>query len=111
MTPLALWSAVGLVALAATACWALLARETGVYVTSGLSYTAWAWLALTGGDVAMLVQGEPTWIRGPVASLQFVALALAVISLVVFVLRLLGAYPSPQRNAAETDDSATNTGA
>ncbi len=109
MTPLSLWAAVALVALLATACWAILARETGVYVTSGLSYTAWAWVAITGGDLAMLnVPGGPHWVRGAAASLQFVALALSVISLVVFSLRLLGAYPSPQENAAETSSSKTS---
>ncbi|MFB6201305.1 MAG: hypothetical protein ABEI98_04770 [Halorhabdus sp.] len=105
MTPLALWAAVALVALVATACWAILARETAVYVTSGLSFTAWAWLALVGGDVAMLSPSGLHWVR-VISSLQFTALALAIISLVVFALRLLGAYPSPQQNAAETTGSA-----
>lgn len=103
MTPLALWAAVAAVALTATACWAILARETGVYITSGLSFTAFSWLAITGGDVALAnVPGGPLWVRESLASLQFVALAFAVISLVVFILRLFGAYPSPQENAAET---------
>jgi hypothetical protein len=105
VTPLALWAAVALVALIATACWAILARETAVYVTSGLSFTAWSWLAITGGDVGMFVAGGREWIR-VLASLQFTALALAIISLVVFSLRLLGAYPTPQQNAAESTDSA-----
>lgn len=108
MTPLALWAAVALVALVATACWAILARETGVYVTSGLSFTAWAWLAIVGGDVAMLTPSGPHWVR-VVSSLQFTCLALAIISLVVFSLRLLGAYPSPDENAAESTGSATTT--
>lgn len=108
MTPLALWSAVALVALVATALWAILARETAVYVTSGLSFTAWSWLAIVGGDVALVSRGgELIWMRETVASLQFVAIALAIISLVVFSLRLFGAYPSPQTNAAETDQSPT----
>jgi hypothetical protein len=108
MTPLALWAAVALVALVATACWAILARETAVYVTSGLSFTAWSWLAIVGGDVAMLTASGPEWIR-IVASLQFTCLALAIISLVVFSLRLLGAYPTPQQNAAESTSSAETT--
>lgn len=107
MTPLALWAAVALVALSTTACWALLARETGVYVTAGLSFTCWGWLAISGGDVAMLTADGIQWVR-VVASLQFTALALSIISLVVFSLRLLGAYPSPQQNAAETTGSATD---
>lgn len=108
MTPLALWAAIALVALSATACWALVARQTAVYVTSGLSFTAYSWLALTGGDTALVMAGGPTWVRQSVASLQYVALALALISLVVFVLRLFGAYPSPTANAAEdTADSDT----
>jgi TRAP-type mannitol/chloroaromatic compound transport system permease small subunit len=106
VTPLALWAAVALVALVATAMWAILARQTGVYVTSGVSYTAWSWLALTGGDTALVNGGDPIWVRETVASLQFVALALAIISLVVFAMRLMGAYPSPQDNAAETEQSA-----
>lgn len=101
MTPLALWAAVALVALVATALWAFLARQTGVYVSSGLSFVAWSWLSLTGGDVALVVNGAPLWVRDTVSSLQFTCLALAVISLVVFSLRLMGAYPSPQENAAE----------
>lgn len=107
MTPLALWAAVALVALVATACWAILARETAVYVSSGLSFTAWAWLAIAGGDVGMWTATGQQWIR-VTASLQFTALALAIISLVVFSLRLLGAYPSPQQNAAESTDSTTS---
>jgi hypothetical protein len=109
VTPLALWAAVALVALVATACWAILARKTAVYVTSGISFTGWSWLAITGGDTALILArtGEPVWIRESVASLQYVALALAIISLVVFSLRLLGAYPTPQENAAETEESAT----
>jgi hypothetical protein len=106
VTPLALWAAVALVALVATAMWAILARQTGVYVTSGVSYTAWSWLALTGGDTALVNGGDPIWVRETVASLQFVALALAIISLVVFAMRLMGAYPSPKDNAAETEQSA-----
>lgn len=109
MTPLALWAAVGLVALVATACWAIVARQTAVYVTSGLSFVAWAWLAITGGDTALVNGGDPIWLRETVASLQFVALALAVVSLVVFAMRLMGAYPSPQDNAAETEQSANST--
>lgn len=108
MTPLALWAAVAVVALISTALWSILARETGVYVTSGISFTTWSWLALTGGDTALILgQGELLYVRDTVASLQFVCLALAVISLVVFALRLMGAYPSPQQNAAETNDSTT----
>jgi len=110
MTPLALWAAVAVVALVSTAFWAILARETGVYVTSGISFTAWSWLAITGGDTALVgVGGEPLWVRESVASLQFIALALAIISLVVFITRLLGAYPSPQENAAETTSQTSNT--
>ncbi len=110
MTPLALWSAVALVALTATACWAVLARETAVYVTSGLSFTAWAWLAITGGDVALVnVPGGPVWVRKSLASLQYIALAFAVISLVVFTMRLMGAYPSPDANATESRQSQTAT--
>lgn len=97
MTPLALWSAVALIALVATACWLLLARETGVYVTSSLSFVTWAWLALTGGDVAMLTGQGQVWVRS-LASLQFLATALALVSLVVLALRTLGAYPSPRDN-------------
>lgn len=110
MTPLALWAAVAVVALVATAFWAILARQTGVYVTSGLSFTAWSWLAITGGDTALVLRaGEPLWVRETVASLQFVALALAIISLVVFALRLMGAYPSPQENSAETEANGSTT--
>jgi len=110
MTPLALWAAVALVALSSTALWAILARETGVYVTSGLSFTAWSWVAIVGGDVALVVaDGDPVWVRESVASLQFVALALAVISLVVLIMRLMGAYPSPASNAAEADSADNRT--
>lgn len=107
LTPLALWAAVALVALVATAFWGFLARETGVYVSSGLSFVAWSWLSLTGGDTALVTADGPIWMRETVGSLQFTALALAVISLVVFSLRLLGAYPTPSTNAAETDGSET----
>lgn len=109
MTPLALWSAVALVALVATVLWAVLARETAVYVTSGLSFTTWSWLAITGGDVALVNGGDLVWMRQSLASLQFVALAMAVISLVVFSIRLMGAYPSPSENAAESNESATKS--
>lgn len=107
MTPLALWAAVGLIALVATALWAILARQTGVYVTSGLSFTAWSWLGITGGDVGMLTAGGHVWVRQTTASLQFVAVALAIISLVVFTMRLMGAYPTPQNNAAESEQSGS----
>jgi hypothetical protein len=109
MTPLALWAAVGLVALATTALWAILARETGVYVTSGLSFVAWGWVAIVGGDVALVVAGDPVWVRQSTASIQFIALAMAVISLIVLVMRLMGAYPSPESNAAENEPSANST--
>lgn len=104
MTPLSLWAGVAVLTLIATACWAILARETAVYVTSGISFTGYSWLAITGGDVAMVTQtGTRMWLRQTTASLQFSALALAIISLVVFALRLMGAYPSPSSNAAETE--------
>ena len=109
MTPLALWSAVALVALAATVLWAVLARTTAVYVSSGISFTAWSWLAIVGGDVALANGGDPIWMRQSLASLQFICLAMAIISLVVFIMRLMGAYPSPAENAAETEDSATKS--
>ncbi len=109
MTPLALWSAVALVALAATVLWAILARKTGVYVTAGLSFTAWSWVAIVGGDVAIVNAGDPIFLRTTTASIQFIALALAVISLVVFAMRLLGAYPSPSSNAAENESRAEST--
>jgi len=109
MTPLALWAAVAAVALVSTLLWAFLARETGVYVSAGVSWTTWSWLAITGGDTAMLVAGDPVYVRETVASLQFVAIAMAVISLVVIVMRLFGAYPSAQNNAAESEDSARAT--
>ena len=105
MTPLGLWVAVATVALIATSMWAILARQTGVYVSSGLSFTAWGWCAIVGGDTALVATGTTTtifWLRQTAASLQYVMLALALISLVVFSLRLMGAYPSPRDNAAET---------
>lgn len=101
-----MWSAVILVALTATVLWAILARETGVYVTSGLSFTAWSWVAIVGGDVALVNSGDPIFVRTTTASLQFIALAMAVISLIVFALRLLGSYPSPSSNAAENESNA-----
>lgn len=107
MTPLALWTAVALVGLVATVLWGIAARQTGVYVTSGVSFTCWAWVSIVGGDVALVNQGNPIWVRETAASLQFVALALAVISLVVFSARMMGAYPSPQTNAAEAEDQPT----
>jgi len=106
MTPLALWSAVAVVALVATAFWGFLARETAIYISSGVSFVTWSWLALTGGDTALVNGGDPIFVRETLASLQFVCLALAVISLVVFTLRLFGSYPSPDRNAAESEGSA-----
>jgi len=106
VTPLALWSAVAVVALVATSLWAFLARETGVYISSGVSFVTWSWLALTGGDTALVNGGDPIFVRQTLASLQYVCLALAVISLVVVVLRLFGSYPSPDRNAAESRGSA-----
>jgi len=106
VTPAAIWAAVVLVGLTSTLLWAILARQTGVYVTSGLSFTAWGWVAIVGGDVALANGGDPIWIRTTTASLQFVAVALAVISLIVFSLRLLGSYPSPSSNAAENESNA-----
>lgn len=110
MTPLAIYAGIAVVAFLTTASWSILARKTAVYVTSGLSFTAWAWLAIVGGDVAMIIEtGERIWLRETVASLQWVALALAVISLVVFIMRLMGAYPSPQNNAAEEQSDSRAT--
>lgn len=106
MTPSAWYAAVGLVALISTAMWAILARETGVYVSAGVSFTAWGWLAIVGGDVALANPGgAPIWIRQTTASVQFIALAMAVISIVVIAMRLMGAYPSPNNNAAEEESS------
>lgn len=109
MTPLALWAAVALVALVSTALWGIAARQTGVYVTSGVSFVAWGWVSLVGGDVALANAGDPIWVRESAASIQWIALALAVISLVVFITRMMGAYPSPQTNAAEAEDQQATT--
>jgi hypothetical protein len=110
MTPLAMYFAVAVVTLSATAMWAILARETAVYITSGLSFVGFSWLAIVGADVAMLSPtGELVWMRTTLASIQFIALAMAVVSLVVFGLRLFGAYPSPSQNAAEDEQSANRT--
>lgn len=110
MTPLAMYFAVAVVTLSATAMWAILARETAVYITSGLSFVGFSWLAIVGADVGMLSPtGEVVWMRTTLASIQFIALAMAVVSLVVFSLRLFGAYPSPSQNAAEDEQSANRT--
>lgn len=110
MTPLSIYAGVALVAFLATASWSIMARKTAVYVTSGLSFTAWSWLAIVGGDVAIVLEnGDPVWLRQTIASIQFVALALAVISLVVMIMRLMGAYPSPQNNAAEDEQSGNRS--
>lgn len=110
MTPFTFFVAVAIVALVSTALWAVLARKTAVYLSSGLSFTTWSWLAIVGGDVAMISDGQVFWIRQSTASVQFVALALAVISLVAFSMRLMGAYPSPQENAAESESNRQTTG-
>jgi hypothetical protein len=105
-----MYFAVAVVTLSATAMWAILARETAVYVTSGLSFVGFSWLALVGADVGMLSPtGEIVWMRTTLASIQFIALAMAIVSLVVFWLRLFGAYPSPNQNAAEDEQSTDRT--
>lgn len=110
MTPLAMFFAVAAVTLVATAMWAILSRETAVYVTSGLSFVGYSWLAIVGADVGMVSPtGEIVWMRTTLASLQFIALAMAIVSLVVFSLRLFGAYPSPTQNAAEDEQSDKQT--
>jgi hypothetical protein len=109
MTPLSVAFAVGTVALVSTAMWAILARETAVYVTSGLSFVGFSWLAIVGADVAMVTESQTIWLRTTFASLQLVGLALAIVSLVVFVLRLFGAYPSPETNAADNEQSANQS--
>lgn len=107
MTPLALYFAVAAVTLIATSAWALLARKRAVYLTSGISFVGYAWLSLVGADVALVTRsGAVVWLRETLVSVQYVALALAIISLLVFTLRLLGAYPSPSDNAAEDEQSA-----
>jgi len=108
VTPLALWAAVALIALVATSMWAIAARQQAVYITSGISFAAWSWAAIVGGDVALANGGDPIWVRESAASIQFIALALAVISLVVFTLRLMGSYPSPDENAAEATEPTGN---
>lgn len=110
MTPLALYFAVAVVTLTATACWALLAQKRAVYLTSGLSFVGYAWLSLVGADVAMITtSGDRVWLRETLASVQWVALALAIVSLLVFVLRLLGSYPSPDENAADEEQTTDRT--
>lgn len=110
MTPLALYFAVAIVTLVATASWAILAQQRAVYLTSGLSFVGYAWLALVGADVAIVTTtGDPVWLRETLASVQYVALALSIVSLLVFTLRLLGAYPSPQENAAENEQTTDRT--
>lgn len=109
MTPLTIWFAVGAVVLIATALWAIAARQTAVYITSAISFVGWSWLSLTAGDVALITDtGATVWVRQSLAPIQFVAVSMAVISLVVFVMRLMGAYPSPEQNAAADDQKSTN---
>lgn len=108
MTPLILWLGAVTIAFVSTGFWAIFARKTGVFVTSGLSFTAFSWAAIVGGDVAMLTQtGQPVYLRDGLPALQFALTALAVISLVVFALRVFGAYPSPTNNAAEHESQET----
>lgn len=108
MTPFALWISVVAVGLITTAMWAILARKTGVFVTSGLSIVAYSWAAVVGGDVAMLTTSGPVYLRDGLPALQFALTALAVISLVVFGLRVFGAYPSATNNAAEYESEQDN---
>lgn len=106
MTPLVLFFAVGAVALVATLLWAVVARQTAVYISSGISFVSWSWISLVGSDVALVTETQTIWLRPSMASIQFVAVAMAIVSLVVFSLRLFGAYPSPSQNAAESDERA-----
>lgn len=109
MTPLVLAFAVATVALVSTLLWAIAARQTAVYVTSGMSFVSWSWLGIVGSDVALVTETQTIWLRPSMASIQFIAVAMAIVSLVVFSLRLFGAYPSPSTNAAEADEKADQT--
>jgi len=111
MIPLSLWTAVVAVGLFATLLWAVAARKTGVFVTSGLSFVCYSWAAVVGGDVAIISNtGELQYITDGLPALQFALTALSIISLVVFGLRVFGAYPSPTNNAAEHESQTdTNT--
>jgi len=110
VTPLALYFGVAVVTLIATSAWAILFQERAVYLSSGISFVGYAWLALVGADVALVTTGgDPVWLRETLASVQYVALALAIVSLLVFTLRLLDAYPSPQDENEQTTDQPTRS--
>jgi len=98
----------GLLAAAATYLWAF--RRERIALTSAVASATWALLALTGGTVTKRSQCCETAV--PVADEpRFVLAGLALLSLLAFILYVLGSYPPEETEDPDAGEGATAEGA
>jgi hypothetical protein len=92
-TPLLLWGLLVALATGATVLWAFV-RDTNVYLTSGTAFLCWSVAAILAGDLVVGIGDQAVAVQA--ASVQYVSLFLALVSVVVFMLRHFSAYPPEQ---------------
>jgi hypothetical protein len=98
----------GALAAAATYLWAF--RGERIALTTAVASATWALLALTGGTVTKRSQCCETAV--PVAGeARFVLAGLALLSLLAFILFVLGAYPPEETDVPDAGESGAPEGA
>jgi hypothetical protein len=99
--------ALGVLAAGATYLWAY--RRDRIALTSAVASATWALLALTGGTVTKRSQCCETAV--PVADeARFVLAGLALLSLLAFILYVLGSYPPEETEVPDAGESGAPTG-
>lgn len=98
----------GLLAAGATFLWAF--RRDRIALTSAVASATWALLALSGGTVTKRSQCCETAV--PVAQeARFVLAGLALLSLLAFILYILGSYPPEETEVPDAGENAAADGA
>ncbi|RLM53186.1 hypothetical protein DVK02_14955 [Halobellus sp. Atlit-31R] len=96
------WFALAGFATLLTLLWLVVLPRARVYVTSGLSFISWAAAATSAASLQRrTLDGTAVDVGAPV--LQYLATALALVSLLVFVLYHFGLYPPEDLEKANNE--------
>jgi len=95
------WFALAGFATLLTAMWLVIQPRERVYLTSGLSFISWSTAAVAAPSLRRrTLDGTAVNVGAP--TLQYIAAALALVSLLVFALYYFELYPADDRVGGET---------
>jgi hypothetical protein len=101
--------ALAVLASAATYLWAYRSRR--IALTTAVASATWALLALTGADVTTVTDSGSTVAVPLPDAARYLLAALALLSLLAFILYVLGSYPPEETDVPDAGEGATARGA